>query len=66
MAAVCAGEPSEITFDLTPDNYGSPRRHGPWWTDADGTTVLSGGPYTNNQQHAHFSVHDTWTKDVTP
>ncbi len=41
-----AGNQSEITFDLTPDNYGSETT----WaiTDANGTTVLSGGPYTNN------------------
>ena len=41
-----AGNQSEITFDLTPDNYGSETT----WaiTDANGNTVLSGGPYTNN------------------
>ncbi len=40
------GNQSEIVFNLTPDNYGSETT----WaiTDDNGNTVLSGGPYTNN------------------
>jgi choice-of-anchor B domain-containing protein len=40
------GNQSEIVFNLTPDNYGSETT----WaiTDDNGNTVLSGGPYSNN------------------
>ena len=40
------GDQSAITVNLIPDNYGSETT----WaiTDENGTTVLSGGPYTNN------------------
>ena len=40
------GDQSAITVNLVPDNYGSETT----WaiTDENGTTVLSGGPYTNN------------------
>jgi len=41
-----AGGTQTFTMNLTPDNYGSETA----WTltDATGTTVMSGGPYTNN------------------
>ncbi|MBL6646048.1 MAG: zinc metalloprotease, partial [Flavobacteriales bacterium] len=41
-----AGGPQTFTMNLIPDNYGSETT----WslTDASGATVMSGGPYTNN------------------
>ena len=41
-----AGGPQTFTMNLTPDNYGSETT----WSlvDASGATVMSGGPYTNN------------------
>ena len=41
-----AGGPQTFTMNVIPDNYGSETT----WslTDATGATVMSGGPYTNN------------------